>query len=86
MRKKLGSWWSRTASFGSAVNRINRRPLLEAFKRSSPVHCCNSRADLWREVLARDDGPIDYLEFVVHEGVSLRFFSEHQRHPSSRDL
>jgi hypothetical protein len=48
------------------------------------VECRDSRIGLWEDVLARESGPIDYLEFGVHEGVSLRYFAGANHHPDSR--
>jgi O-methyltransferase len=47
----------------------------------------DDRTVLFEHLLASDrlaDEPIEYLEFGVHEGASLRYWLEHNKHPDSR--
>jgi O-methyltransferase len=60
-------------------------PLLRAWCRANPCAEFANREELYRFVLERAglDGPIDFLEFGVYQGASIRWWVENNRHPES---
>ncbi|CAN5843557.1 hypothetical protein BH24ACT5_BH24ACT5_31860 [soil metagenome] len=67
---------------------VGRRATVERFLRQldqQPGSTVGERIDVYRvaaDLIARE--PVAYLEFGVHEGASMRFFSERLRHAEAR--
>ena len=57
----------------------------EEWTRENPCDESTGRFDLFRSVIDREalHGPIDYLEFGVFQGESIRWWAENNRHPES---
>ena len=61
-------------------------PEFRAWCRANPCPEVLHRHDLYQTLLSQEglDGPIDYLEFGVYRGESLRWWVENNKHPDSR--
>jgi O-methyltransferase len=61
-------------------------PQFRDWCRANPCPEFAHRNDLYRSVLGREglDGPIDYLEFGVYRGDSIKWWIANNRHPESR--
>jgi hypothetical protein len=60
-------------------------PAFRAWCRANPCAEFADRSALYRHLLEHEglDGPIDYLEFGVAEGTSIRWWVENNRHPGA---
>ena len=60
-------------------------PEFRRWCRSNPCEILAERTDLYRFLLEHEglDGPIDYIEFGVSQGSSMRWWVENNRHPDS---
>jgi hypothetical protein len=61
-------------------------PAYRSWLESHPCERLPDRDDLYRLLIEREglDGPIDYLEFGVFQGQTIRWWTEQNRHPESR--
>jgi O-methyltransferase len=77
--------YGRCMPYSAVFDKINRQPLLVSFRQENAnVPCFLSREEMWSFVAGRSPGPIDYLEFGVHRGHSLRHFAGQNKSPASR--
>ena len=65
---------------------LNNNAKFVAMRRDSFSACPEfpGRIDLYQHIALLTDGPIDYLEFGVWQGASIRSWLELNRHPDSR--
>ncbi len=77
--------YGRYMPYSPMIDKINRRPLLHCFTRdNSNVPSFSTREAMWSFIADHSAGPIDYLEFGVHQGHSIFYFAEQNESPDSR--
>jgi hypothetical protein len=77
--------YARHMPYSVFVDRLNRQPLLDAFKqRHAGVPAFATREQMWSFIAERCAGAVDYLEFGVHRGHSILYFAAQNRSPESR--
>jgi O-methyltransferase len=77
--------YGRYMPYSPAVDRINRRPLLQSFvEKNTGAPSFATRESMWSFIADRSAGAIDYLEFGVHEGHSILHFAAQNKVPGSR--
>lgn len=77
--------YRRHGLFSRSLDRLNRLPLLRDFTHLYPdVPRFATREAMWNYLADETSGPIDYLEFGVHQGHSLLHWSLANRNPASR--
>jgi hypothetical protein len=73
------------ARYSRQVDRLNRMPLLSSFAREhANAPSFETREAMWDFLAALSPGPIDYLEFGVHEGHSILHWAKRNEDPGSR--
>ena len=77
--------YGRHMQYSAKIDKINRRPLLHDFaQKNSTVPSFLSREAMWQSIIDQSPAAVDYLEFGVHEGHSILYFSKQNRSPKSR--
>jgi O-methyltransferase len=77
--------YRRHGAYSNWLDRINRLPLAREFIAQSPnAPRFPRREPMWEYIANKDPGPIDYLEFGVHQGDSLLYWASINEHPKSR--
>src|SRR5271170_2865109 len=77
--------YARCVPYSAIVDKINRQPLLGSFRqKNSHVPSFRSREKMWSFIADRVAGAIDYLEFGVHRGHSIRYFASQNESADSR--
>lgn len=72
-------------AYSAFIDKVNRVPLLGSFRRkNASVPSFSSREKMWSFIASRFSGAIDYLEFGVHRGHSIRYFADQNRSARSR--
>lgn len=83
--KAIYARYGRHARYSRQVDRLNRMPLLTGFAREhAGAPGFATREAMWDFLAAQTAGPIDYLEFGVHEGRSILHWAQRNRDPDSR--
>lgn len=77
--------YGRFMPYSAMFDKMNRQPLLSRFRRENAhVTCFAWREEMWSFVASRLPGAIDYPEFGVHRGHSIRHFAIENRSAESR--
>ncbi len=77
--------YGRFMPYSAMFDKMNRQPLLSRFRQENAhVTCFASREEMWSFVASRLPGAIDYLEFGVHRGHSIRHFAIENSSAESR--
>ena len=85
LRQGVSRRWRRHGRYSASLDRLNRLPLLrEALGAAGDIPALPTREAMWDHLAAQRPGPIDYLEFGVHEGHSLRHWAGANADPGSR--
>ena len=85
VRSGISAGYRRHGIYSRSLDRLNRLPLLTVFLRQhADAPSFGTREEMWDAVAARCTGPIDYLEFGVHEGHSILHWAAVKREPDSR--
>jgi len=85
IREQIARQYGRCAVYSRKLDRFNRLPLLHRFaKENAAVPVFETRKAMWEHLNGLCDGPIDYLEFGVHEGFSILHWASINRASQSR--
>jgi O-methyltransferase len=77
--------YARCMPYSAIVDKLNRQPLLGRFRQKHlQAPSFSSREAMWSFIANRVSGPIDYLEFGVHQGHSILYFANQNRSANSR--
>ncbi len=84
-RGQLSRRWRRHGRYSRSLDRLNRLPLLrDALAAAGDVPAFPTREAMWHHLAALRPGALDYWEFGVHEGHSIRWWAGAHADPGSR--
>ncbi len=85
IRAAVSRRYCRHGRYSRALDRLNRLPLLRDYLAAAgAVAALPTREAMWDHLAAARPGAIDYLEFGVHEGHSVRHWARAKTEPASR--
>jgi len=86
MKGAVVSWLRRHPAFASRVERAVWRARFEAWRKEHACPVFEWRFPLYEHVLKTErlTDAVDYLEYGVFQGATLKWWVEHQLHPESR--
>jgi len=77
--------YGRCMPYSAILDKMNRQPLLSRFRQENAhVPGFSSREQMWSFIGSHVPGAIDYLEFGVHRGHSIRHFAIENKSADSR--
>ena len=85
IRDAVSRRYRRHGRYSRSLDRLNRLPLLrDTLAAAGELPMLPTREALWDHLAAARPGAIDYLEFGVHEGHSIRHWAATKPEPDSR--
>ncbi len=85
LRQGVSRGWRRHGRYSRSLDRLNRLPLLrDTLSAAGEAPVLPTREAMWDHLAALRPGPIDYLEFGVHQGHSISHWVGANAHPGSR--
>ena len=85
VRRMISTRYKRHGVYSASLDRLNRLPLhADYLRQHDGVPSFPTRERMWEAVAARCPGPIDFLEFGVHEGHSILYWAAQKRERDSR--